>query len=66
MPEWLGENPAATVIILVLIIALGVLLLRSLIKARKSGSCSCGCASCPMKNGCKKVQKESQAGRENR
>ena len=53
MPQWLGENPVVTVIILALIVLLCALLLKNLLKSRKS-SCSCGCASCPMKNGCKK------------
>jgi len=43
MPEWLGENPTATIIILIgLVIFIG-LLVASLFKRR---GCSCGCEGC--------------------
>ncbi len=52
MPEWLGENPVATLIICVILLGLLCLITVKAIKKRKKGGCACGCASCPMKNGC--------------
>lgn len=40
-------------IILILLVAVVALIIRAMIKDKKSGkSCSCGCADCPMSGSC--------------
>ena len=43
--SWIEENLASLVLLLV-VVAIVFFLIRSKLKERKQGSCSCGCAGC--------------------
>ncbi|MCR4962425.1 MAG: FeoB-associated Cys-rich membrane protein [Firmicutes bacterium] len=55
MAAWITENMASIVIGL-LLAAVVSLIVRSLIKNKKTGksSCGCGCSHCPMSGACEK------------
>ncbi len=50
---WLGENIGTIIVIAVLVLIVG-LIIRGMIKNKKSGksSCGCGCSECAMKDKC--------------
>ena len=61
MPAWLGENPVATIVILIILLAAVGSIVGNIIRKRKKGQsvgCGCGCSSCPMKDGCGSKEKE--------
>ena len=53
MLEWLKAN-LATILISLALLAAGVFVVIRMVKDRKKGGCSCGCADCPMRGKCHK------------
>lgn len=53
MIAWIMNN-IATIVVLLIVIAVLALVVAKMIKDKKAGkkSCSCGCGGCPMKDSC--------------
>ncbi len=53
MAAWLGAN-IGNIIVIIILLTIIALIVRSIIKDKKSGksSCGCGCAHCAMKGSC--------------
>lgn len=52
--NFISQN-IGTIVVLAIVAAIVALLILKLVKDKKAGksSCSCGCSSCPMRDGCR-------------
>ena len=62
MLSWIGANIGSILICLVLL-AVVALILRSLLRQKKQGKSSCGCAHCAMQGACHSGEQPQAKGR---